>query len=91
MDFIVHRKQDTAGVVSTSRLLKDQMATGFLVEDQTDITLKPPKDILLGRLVALKDIQPGEPVLKGGYPIGVAQQEIKKGELIEQPTLKPTD
>ncbi|MBQ9265216.1 MAG: altronate dehydratase [Clostridia bacterium] len=37
-------------------------------------------DIPMGHKVALRDIHRGEPVIKYGYPIGEAIQEIRKGE-----------
>lgn len=45
-------------------------------------------DIPQGHKFALKDIKAGEPIVKYGYPIGNAREDIKKGEWIHTHNLK---
>ena len=43
------------------------------------ITVTALEDITFGHKIALKDIKAGEPVIKYGYPIGLARCDIHKG------------
>ena len=48
----------------------------------TDFSLQIQEDIPMGHKAALRDIVQGEPVIKYGFPIGEATEEIHKGHRI---------
>lgn len=50
--------------------------------------IKVLSDIPLGHKIALKDINKGEQVIRYGYPIGNAKEDIKKGEWVHTHNLK---
>ncbi|MCQ2440735.1 MAG: altronate dehydratase family protein [Clostridia bacterium] len=61
----------------------ENLHIGEIVED---ITLS--QDIPMGHKIALIDIKKGEKVIKYGYPIGSAKEDIKKGNHIHTHNLK---
>ncbi len=73
---------------------KDNVAVALepLTAGEVDIvdgdTLTILKDVIAGHKVALKDIKKGESVVKYGYPIGRAQEDIKKGEWVHTFNIK---
>ena len=79
-DFIVHDKKDTVGViVAESGAKKGAALTGWVMEGDGTIKIKAGDDIPLGHKIALKDIKPGETILKYGHDIGKATSVIAKG------------
>ncbi|GIW75682.1 MAG: altronate hydrolase [Phycisphaerae bacterium] len=47
-------------------------------------------DIPLGHKIASRDIKMGEPVIKYGYPIGIAAVNIRQGEHVDEKNIKST-
>lgn len=66
------------------------MAKEFVInqEDNVAVLLESDNDIPAGHKIALCDIKQGEKVIKYGYPIGYATQNIKKGEHVHTHNLK---
>ena len=50
--------------------------------DNVGVLKAPQGDVPAGHKIALADIKKGEKVVKYGYPIGVATQDIKKGDFV---------
>ena len=50
--------------------------------DNVGVLKAPQGDVPAGHKIALADIKKGEAVIKYGYPIGVATQDIKKGDFV---------
>lgn len=53
-----------------------------------DIEVETLADIMQGHKIALRDIKEGERVIKYGNPIGIAKEDIKKGEWIHTHNIK---
>ncbi len=66
------------------------MAKEFIInpEDNVAVLLEPQENIMAGHKIALRDISKGEKIIKYGYPIGFATQDIKKGEHVHTHNLK---
>ncbi len=55
----------------------------ILSEDMEVVeVILPLQRITFGNKVALEKVEAGERIIKGGYPIGIAIKEIKKGDLV---------
>jgi (2R)-sulfolactate sulfo-lyase subunit alpha len=76
---LVHDKKDTVGVIVVEGVTAGQELTGWVMEDDSTITVKALDDIPIGHKLALKDIANGETVIKYGFDIGKAVAPIKKG------------
>ncbi len=57
-------------------------------KDNVGVLKKPLGDLPMGHKIALTDIRAGEKVIKYGYPIGVATEDIKKGDFVHTHNLK---
>jgi (2R)-sulfolactate sulfo-lyase subunit alpha len=77
--FIVHDKADTVGVVVVESVKPGETLTGWVLEDDSTITVKALDPIPLGHKIALRDIKKGETVMKYGHDIGAATAPIAKG------------
>jgi (2R)-sulfolactate sulfo-lyase subunit alpha len=77
--FIVHDKADTVGVVVVETVKAGETITGWVLEDDSTITIKALDPVPLGHKIALNDIKKGDTVLKYGHDIGMASAPIGKG------------
>ncbi len=77
--FIVHHKADTVGVIVVEGIKAGDTLTGWVMEDDTTINVKALDAVPLGHKIALKDIKPGETLLKYGHDIGRAVAAISRG------------
>jgi len=77
--FIVHDKADTVGVVVVETVKAGDTITGWVLEDDSTITIKALDPVPLGHKIALNDIKKGDTVLKYGHDIGMASAPIGKG------------
>lgn len=57
-------------------------------KDNVEVLLKPRGDVPAGHKIALRDIAEGEPIVKYGFPIGVATKSIKAGEWVHTHNVK---
>ncbi|MBE3572582.1 MAG: UxaA family hydrolase [Moorella humiferrea] len=85
--FFVHDKRDTVGV-AVADIQAGETVTGWVMEDNSIVTVTAISDIKLGHKIALKDIAKGETVIKYGEPIGKAVAPIAKGEHVHVHNLK---
>ena len=65
--------------VALQPLSKGTEVTLEAMDDVPEMTVTLQEDITAGHKFALKDIKKDEPIIKYGYPIGAAKEEIKKG------------
>ena len=56
--------------------------------DNVEVLLKKRGEISAGHKVALKDIKAGEKIIKYGFPIGVASEDISKGDWVHVHNVK---
>lgn len=80
IQFLVHDKKDTVGVIVVEGVKSGQELTGWVMEDDSTIKIKALGDIPIGHKLALKDIGNSETVIKYGFDIGKAVATIRKGE-----------
>lgn len=57
-------------------------------KDNVGVLKKPLGDLPMGHKIALKDVKKGEKIIKYGYPIGVATEDIKKGDFVHTHNLQ---
>jgi len=80
IQFLVHDKKDTVGVIVVEGVKAGQELTGWVMEDDSTVTLKVLNDIPIGHKLALRDIAGSDTVIKYGFDIGKAVAPIRKGE-----------
>jgi (2R)-sulfolactate sulfo-lyase subunit alpha len=86
--FIVHDKADTVGVVVVEDVQSGKDVTGWIMETDETISLRALDAVPLGHKIALRDIKPGDTVLKYGHDIGRAVAEAGKGRHVHIHNLK---
>jgi (2R)-sulfolactate sulfo-lyase subunit alpha len=77
---LVHDKKDTVGVAVVEGIKAGQELTGWVMEDDSTITVKALNDIPIGHKVATRDIKPNDTIIKYGFDIGRAVSGIRTGE-----------
>lgn len=85
--FLVHDKQDTVGV-AVDDIRKGEKVNGLTLDGQRRISIAATMEIPFGHKVALKDLKPGEVVVKYGERIGIVVAEIHKGDHVHVHNLK---
>jgi (2R)-sulfolactate sulfo-lyase subunit alpha len=77
---LVHDKQDTVGVAVIEGIIAGQEMTGWVMEDDSTITVTAKSDIPIGHKAAIRDIKSGDTIIKYGFDIGKAVADIHVGE-----------
>ena len=85
--FLAHGKDDTVGVAVVD-LKAGQTAEGWNSEKDEAVRATANSDIPLGHKIALTDIKQGDSVIKYNCPIGVASQNIRRGDHVHTHNLK---
>jgi len=67
---LVHDHADNVGVVVVEGLTAGTEMLGVVTHDNSDFRLVAKADIPIGHKVALKDLKPGDTVMKYGEDIG---------------------
>ncbi|MDE5878562.1 MAG: UxaA family hydrolase, partial [Desulfovibrio sp.] len=80
VQFLVHEDGDSVGVITVEGVKAGDELTGWVMKEDETIKFKVLDDIPIGHKVALKDLQPGDTVIKYGVDIGKVVAPIKKGE-----------
>lgn len=80
VQFLVHEGGDSVGVITVEGVKAGDELTGWVMKEDETIKFKVLDDIPIGHKVALKDLQPGDTVIKYGVDIGKVVAPIKKGE-----------
>ena len=77
---VLHDPDDSVAVVVVEGVKAGTMLTGLILDQDRTITLQCVQDIPLGHKVALKDLAPGDTVIKYGVDIGKVVAPIARGE-----------
>ena len=77
---VLHDAGDTVAVVVVEGVSAGTAMTGWVMDDDRTIALEARQDIPIGHKVALKDMAPGDTVVKYGIDMGKVVAPIKAGE-----------
>ena len=77
---VLHDPKDSVAVVVVEGVKAGATLTGLILDEDRTITLSCVQDIPIGHKVALKDMAPGDTVIKYGVDIGKVIQPIKTGQ-----------
>jgi (2R)-sulfolactate sulfo-lyase subunit alpha len=78
--FVLHDAKDTVAVVVVEGVKAGATLNGWIMDEDRQLTLQARQDIPLGHKIALKDMAPGDTVLKYGIDMGRVVAPIKAGE-----------
>ena len=85
---ILHDAEDTVAVVVVEGVRGGTAMTGWIMDEDRTIDLEARQDIPIGHKVALKDMAPGDTVVKYGIDMGKVTAAIRKGEHAHVHTIK---
>jgi len=85
--FIVHEKEDSVGV-ATTEIKAGETVEGWVMADDSTISMVAKNDIPLGHKIALKDVAVGQSIIKYHVPIGKVVAAITKGDHVHIHNLK---
>ena len=77
---VLHDAGDTVAVVVVEGVTAGTAMTGWVMDDDRTIEFEARQDIPIGHKVALKDMAPGDTVVKYGIDMGKVVAPIKAGE-----------
>ncbi len=77
---VLHDPNDSVAVVVVEGVKAGTTLTGLILDEDRTITLSCVQDIPIGHKVALKDMAPGDTVIKYGVDIGKVVKPIRTGE-----------
>ncbi len=77
---VLHDPNDSVAVVVVEGVQAGMTLNGLILDENRTLTLNCTQDIPIGHKVALKDMQPGDTVMKYGVDIGKVVAPIRKGE-----------
>ena len=77
---VLHDPADSVAVVVVEGVQAGTALTGLILDEDRTIALSCVEDIPIGHKVALKDMAPGDTVIKYGIDIGKVVAPIKKGQ-----------
>ena len=78
--FVVHDEGDSVGVVVVEGVKSGQSLTGWIMDQDKDITIKAENDIPIGHKLAIKSLNNNDTVIKYGVDIGKTISPIKVGQ-----------
>ena len=78
--FVLHDAHDSVAVVVVEGVTADTAMTGWIMDEDRLTELRARQDIPIGHKVALKDMAPGETVVKYGIDMGKVVAPIRAGE-----------
>lgn len=87
IQFLVHDKHDSVGVAVVDVKARQQLEGRSLDTNET-VKARANMDIPLGHKIALKDLKPGDTVLKYGCDIGKVVEPIKAGDHVHVHNVK---
>ena len=85
---LVHAHRDNVGVVVVEDLLAGATMLCVVTEDNSDFKMTANAAVQIGHKIALKDLAPGDTVIKYGQDIGKVVAPIKKGDHVHVHNLK---
>lgn len=87
IQFLVHEKGDTVGVVTVD-IKSNETVKGLYMDSQEPVEVKALEDIPLGHKIALLTMQKGDTVIKYGHDIGEVSALFAKGAHVHIHNLK---
>ena len=78
--FVLHDAKDTVAVVVVEGVKAGMALTGWIMDEDRMVDIVARQDIPIGHKVALKDMKPGDTVVKYGIDMGKVVAPIKAGE-----------
>ncbi len=78
--FVLHDPRDTVAVIVVEGVKAGMALNGWIMDEDRMTSVDAAQDIPIGHKVALKDMAPGDTVLKYGIDIGKVVADIKAGE-----------
>ena len=78
--FVVHDENDSVGVVVVEGVKTGQKLSGWIMDQDKDITVEAKSDIPIGHKLAIRPLKSGDTVIKYGVDIGKVVAPIAKGE-----------
>ena len=78
--FVVHDENDSVGVVVVEGVRNGQKLTGWIMDQDRDITVDAKSDIPIGHKLAIKALPKDSTVIKYGVDIGRVVAPIQVGE-----------
>jgi (2R)-sulfolactate sulfo-lyase subunit alpha len=78
--FVLHDAKDTVAVVVVEGVKSGMSLNGWIMDEDKSAAVVARQDIPIGHKVALKDMAPGDTVIKYGIDIGKVVAPIKAGE-----------
>jgi (2R)-sulfolactate sulfo-lyase subunit alpha len=87
LGFIVHAKVDQVGV-AVRDVASGEKLEGWVMEDDSTVSVTAKKDIPLGHKVAIAGVKKGDRVIKYGQSIGRATEDIEVGDHVHTHNLK---
>ena len=80
IDFVVHDEGDSVGVVVVEGVETGAELTGWIMDQDRDITFTAASDIPIGHKLAIRPMKAGDTVIKYGFDIGRVVADIAVGE-----------
>ena len=80
IDFVVHDEGDSVGVVVVEGITAGKELSGWIMDQNKDITFTAKSDIPIGHKLAIKELKEGDTVIKYGVDIGRVVADIGVGE-----------
>ena len=77
---VLHDAADTVAVVVVEGVSAGTAMTGWVMDDDRTIALEARQDIPIGHKVALRDMAPGDTVVKYGIDMGKVVAPIQAGD-----------
>ena len=78
--FVLHDAADNVAVVVVEGVGAGMALTGWIMDEDRTIGLDARQDIPIGHKIALRDLAPGDSVLKYGIDMGKVVAPIRAGE-----------
>ena len=77
--FVVHDENDSVGVVVVEGVKTGQKLSGWIMDQDKDITIEAKSEIPIGHKLAIRPLKSGDTVIKYGVDIGKVVAPIPKG------------
>ena len=85
---LVHNRADNVAVVVVEDLIPGTDLLCVVTEDNSEFRAQVNEDVPIGHKVALRDLAPGDAVIKYGQDIGRVVAPVKKGGHVHTHNLK---
>lgn len=78
--FVLHDASDTVAVVVVEGVKAGMALNGWIMDEDKPANVVAQQDIPIGHKVALKDMNPGDTVIKYGVDIGKVVAPVQAGQ-----------